>query len=287
VLAARFVQRPVRRVSSAARALGGGALDVRVPVKGRDELADLAASFNSMAERVSTSFTELSAKERQQRRFVADVSHDLRTPLASMVATVDALDHASPETRDRAARLLGTQTRRLARLVEDLMEISRFDAGSADFRPEPVELPELVADAIETAVPSADVRVRASGELTVTADPRRVHTIVRNLLANAAQHGSPPIEVSLVDDGAEVRVEVSDAGPGIPEDLMPILFDRFVRGDQARQAGEGSSGLGLSIARENALAHGGTLTAHNRTADDGHGAVFILTLPRRAASPPQ
>lgn len=160
------------------------------------------------------------------------------------------------------------------------MEISRFDAGSADFRPEPVDLPELVEDAIEASAPDAEVRVASAGRTTLVADPRRVHTIVSNLLVNAVRHGRAPVAVSI--DGTSddaVTLTVSDSGPGIPEDLLPILFDRFVRGDRARQETEGS-GLGLSIARENALVHGGALTAHN----DG-GAVFVLTLPRNAANP--
>ena len=276
---ARYVLRPVRRVASAARDLGDGAFTVRVPVKSRDDLADLAVSFNTMAQRVSESVGELRAKDRQQQRFVADVAHDLRTPIASLVATADTLDSTDPETRSRAARLVGTQARRLANLVEDLMEISRFDAGSADFRPELLDLPPLVADAIEVNVPGADVEVTSTGDTTVIADPRRVHTIVSNLLVNAVRHGRHPIAVSIGGASGSVTVTVSDSGPGIPEELLPILFDRFVRGDRARQETEGS-GLGLSIARENALVHGGELTAYN----DG-GAVFTLTLPRRAADP--
>lgn len=273
---ARYVQRPVRRVASAARDLGDGAFAVRVPVRGRDDLADLAASFNTMAQRVSESVAELRAKDRQQQRFVADVAHDLRTPIASLVATADTIDSADPRTRSRAARLLGTQARRLAKLVEDLMEISRFDAGSTDFRPELLDLPALVEDAIEVSVPGTEVEVTRTGDTTVVADPRRVHTIVGNLLVNAARHGRTPIAVSIGGTSGHVTIAVSDSGPGIPEDLLPIVFDRFARGDHARQETEGS-GLGLSIARENALIHGGELTAHN----DG-GAVFTLKLPRPA-----
>nr|WP_184906205.1 HAMP domain-containing sensor histidine kinase [Amycolatopsis umgeniensis] len=278
VVAALFtawnIQRPVRRVASAARDLGDGAFDVRVPVKGRDELAELAKSFNTMADRVGVAIEDLRAKDRQQQRFVADVAHDLRTPLASMVATVDTLDSATPETRTRATELLGTQTRRLARLVEDLMEISRFDAGSADFRPEPVELPELVEDAIEVSVPGAAVEVTSIGDTTVVADPRRVHTVVSNLLVNAVRHGRTPITVTLEGAADAVTIRVADSGPGVPGELLPILFDRFVRGDHARRATEGS-GLGLAIARENVLIHGGSLAVRN-----DRGAVFTVRLPR-------
>ena len=112
------------------------------------------------------------------------------------------------------------------------------------------------------------------GDVTVTADPRRIHTIVCNLLSNAFRHGASPITVTLDGTGDEVIVRVADSGPGVPDELLPILFDRFTRGDRARQATDGS-GLGLAIARENALVHKGSLTVHN----DG-GAVFTLTLPR-------
>ena len=267
LLIARRIRRPILSVAEAAKELGGGALGVRVPIKGRDEVADLARSFNAMAQRLGESIEELRAKDEQQRRFVADVAHDLRTPLSSMVAAVENL-----EPGNRSAELLQTQTRRLARLVEDLLEIASFDAGKAELRTEPVDLEALVADAREvTGVPATVVR---DGDVTVTADPRRIHTIVCNLLSNAFRHGASPITVTLDGTGDEVIVRVADSGPGVPDELLPILFDRFTRGDRARQATDGS-GLGLAIARENALVHKGSLTVHN----DG-GAVFTLTLPR-------
>ncbi|MFF1611327.1 sensor histidine kinase [Amycolatopsis sp. NPDC058278] len=271
-LIGRRIRRPIKALSAAADELGKGALGTRVPVKGRDEVAALAESFNTMAARLGESIEELHAKDRQQRRFVADVAHDLRTPLASMIATVDSLDHAEPATRTRAAEILGTQARRLAKLVEDLLEIARFDAGKADLRLAPVDLADLVADAAD--VTGVEAAVTASGDVTVVADPRRVHTVVANLLSNAVRHGAAPVTVALDGTGEDVVVRVADAGPGVPEDLLPLLFDRFTRGDHARQATEGS-GLGLAIARENVLAHGGSLTVHN----DG-GAVFTVRLPR-------
>jgi two-component system sensor histidine kinase MtrB len=274
LIAAKQIQRPVRAVANAARRLGQGDLGTRVPVRGRDELADLANSFNSMAHQVGDSFAELRAKDQQQRRFVADVAHDLRTPVAAMVAAADGLDHAA--THQRSARLLGVQARRLGRLVEDLLEISRFDAGVADFRPELVDLAHLWADAIEMV--AGDIALRPVGEMTVTGDPRRLHTIARNLLTNALSHGAPPVIVEL--DGSsptEVTVRVADSGPGIADDLLHLVFDRFVRGDRARAATEGS-GLGLAIAQENARTHRGLITATN-----ANGAVFTLTIPRHCA----
>ncbi|GAA3873487.1 HAMP domain-containing sensor histidine kinase [Saccharothrix violaceirubra] len=274
LFAARGIRRRVRTAALAARRLGDGELDTRLPVDGRDELADLAGSFNAMAERLGESIERLRLKDRQQRRFVADVAHDLRTPLASLIAAADGLHSDDEADRTRSAELLGSQTRRLGALVEDLLEISRFDAGAAEFRPEVVDLEALVADAVELSAPDVEVRTERVGDVAVFGDPRRLHTVVRNLVTNAVRHGGPPITVTIDGgDPDEVRVRVADKGPGLG-DLAPVAFDRFVRGDRSRRHTEGS-GLGLAIARENALLHGGRLEVH-----DEDGAVFTLTVPR-------
>jgi two-component system sensor histidine kinase MtrB len=269
LLAARRIQRRVRVAAGAARTLGSGALDTRLPVQGRDEFADLAGSFNSMAQRLGESIEELRRKDEQQRQFVADVAHDLRTPMAVLIAASDGLD--GPE-RDRSAELIGTQTRRLSALVEDLLEMSRFDAGAAEFRPEPVDLQALCVDVTEMV--GADIPVAADGDAVVTGDPRRLHTIVRNLVSNALHHGAPPITITI--DGAaehEVRVAIRDHGPGLPPELAAKVFDRFVRGDRSRRS-EGS-GLGLAIAYENAVLHGGRIDVSSPG-----GAEFTLVVPR-------
>ncbi|ALG06188.1 sensor histidine kinase [Kibdelosporangium phytohabitans] len=268
LIAAGRIHRPVRRVAEAAQRVGDGTFDVRVPVRGRDDLAGLAKSFNAMARR-------LREKDEQQRRFASDVAHDLRTPVASMVAAADSLKNPDPSVRDRSADLIGTQSRRLARLVEDLLEMSRFDAGALVLEPDRVELPELVADAVGLTAPNAGVTVASAGDTTVQADPRRLHTVVCNLLANAVHHGSEPITVTI--DGTHpdvVAIEIADSGPGIPAELQPILFDRFTRADSARRPSSGS-GLGLAIARENVLLHHGYISVANND-----GAVFTVTLPR-------
>jgi two-component system sensor histidine kinase MtrB len=270
LVAAGRIHRPVRRVAAAAQSVRDGTFDVRVPVGGRDELADLADSFNSMAER-------LQEKDEQQRRFFADVAHDLRTPVASMVAAADSLQDSDPAIRSRSAELLGAQSRRLAKLVEDLLEISRFDAGVLVLRPERVDLPALVADAVDLTAPDGQVTVHAEGDTTIQGDPRRLHTVVCNLLANAVHHGGEPITVTI--DGGDphvVTIKVADSGPGIPAELQPILFDRFTRGDRARRPSEGS-GLGLAIARENVLLHHGWISASTQD-----GTVFTVSLPRQA-----
>ncbi|SFI70962.1 two-component system, OmpR family, sensor histidine kinase MtrB [Amycolatopsis sacchari] len=277
LLAVRQIQRPVRAAAVAARRLGAGALDTRLPVHGRDELAELAGSFNLMAQRLGESIDELRRKDAQQRRFVADVAHDLRTPLASLAVLTDSLDSPDHPDRARSVELLGTQVRRLGALVEDLLEISRIDAGVAEFRPEPIDLAELVRDAIGMVSTGEEVALTATGDTTVEGDARRVHTIVRNLLSNAEHHGAPPVGVTI--DGTDphlVTVTVVDHGPGVPAHLAPVVFDRFVRGDRARSYTAGS-GLGLSIAQENAIMHGGRITVRDV---EGAGAAFTLTLPR-------
>lgn len=278
VLVAGRLQRPIRDAAAAARLLGDGELQTRLSARGKDELADLATSFNSMATRLGESIDELRAKDEQQRRFVADVAHDLRTPVAAMIAAVDSLDSQDETARGRSAALLGLQARRLGRLVEDLLEMSRFDAGAAELRPERCDLRELVADAIALSSDSAVVDTEFVGDALVTADPRRLHLVVYNLLTNAVRHGAEPIAVRV--DGTEperVTLRVSDGGQGIPSELMATVFERFTRGDRSRAATEGS-GLGLAIASENARLHGGELTVSN-----SDGAVFTLRLPRHVA----
>ncbi|MFD2417280.1 sensor histidine kinase [Amycolatopsis pigmentata] len=279
LLAARRIQRPVRAAAAAARQLGSGALETRLPVHGHDELAELAGSFNAMAQRLGQSIDELHRKEAQQRRFVADVAHDLRTPLASLVALADSLNNPDHHDRARSIELLGSQIRRLGVLVEDLLEISRIDAGVADFRPETLDLAELVADAAGMVPADSEVAISSVGDTTIQADPRRVHTIVRNLLSNAEHHGAPPVSVAIEGaDPEKVTVTVADSGPGIPDDLAPVVFDRFVRGDRARAYTEGS-GLGLAIASENATMHHGRITVRTTP---GAGAAFTVVLPRHA-----
>lgn len=206
---------------------------------------------------------------------LAVLAHELRTPVAAIVAAADSLYSPEPAVRERSAVLLTTQCRQLARLVEDLLEMSRLDVGVLELWPEPVDLAAVVADAIELTAPGVDVTVRAVGDPVVRGEPRRLHTVVRNLLANAAYHGAEPIGVTI--DGtrpAQLTITVKDSGPGIPEDLMPMVFDRFIRGDQTSHL-TGGSGLGLAIAKENVRLHHGQIEAGNDA-----GAEFTVTLPR-------
>lgn len=271
--------RPVRRLGGAARAVGAGDLSARAEVRGRHELADLARTFNDTVEALEATVTELRAMEAASRRFVADVSHELRTPLTSMLAMTDVLADEAADTDGGAAVLVADETRRLGRLVEHLIEISRFDAGAASLVLDDVNVPDAVAATLAARGWTGEVAAEGPGELFARLDPRRLDVIVANLAGNALKHGRPPVTVRYAPaarDGVPgVELVVADRGPGLPSDLLDTAFHRFVKADTARSRSDGS-GLGLSIARENAVLHGGALDVVNRL--DG-GAAFTLWLP--------
>jgi two-component system sensor histidine kinase MtrB len=215
-------------------------------------------------------------------RFVADVSHELRTPLSALTAVVEVLASATgdvdADTRE-AARLAVTETHRLVALVEDLIEVTRFDSGTAQLRREQVELVRAVRDSLHARGWSERVELVApDGEIWVALDRRRLDVIVANLVGNALRHGEPPVQVRVVASARRTFIEVRDGGPGLAEEVLPHVFERFYMDKTARSRGAGS-GLGLAIARENAHLHGGEVTAGNA---DGGGARFVLRLPRDA-----
>ncbi|MEV5706224.1 HAMP domain-containing sensor histidine kinase [Actinoallomurus sp. NPDC052274] len=274
-LLGRSVLRPLRRLARAARSLGKGHLAARVDVRGRDELADVARIFNESAASLQYTVGELRRLEATARRFAADVSHELRTPIAAMTAVTDMLEEDAarlPADTGTAARLVAEQTRRLGALVEDLLEISRMDAGTADLTLDDVPLAALVRECVTTRGWADRVVIEIPPGLRVRLDPRRFDVIIANLVANALRHGAPPVRVT-ARPGLEVRV--IDSGPGIPDDVLPYVFDRFFKADPARPAGKGT-GLGLSIAQANAALHGGRIEAGNAP---GGGAVFTVRIP--------
>jgi len=283
-LAARGLLRPLRETRNAAHRLEVGLLGTRLPEEGGDEFADLGHAFNRMAEALEKSIGDLRALEASHRRFVADVSHELRTPLTALTTAADVLESHRDGLDDagsRAARLLVRESHRLATLVEDLMEISRLDAGAAPMSWEPVDVAGLVGSAVATRGWGDQVEMRSTGAVTTVADPRRLDAVVANLIGNAQEHGRPPVRVLVTASAEEVVVVVDDAGPGIAPDHLDRIFDRFYKADPARPGGRGS-GLGLAIARENARMHGGDLTV---ASPPGSGATFTLRLPRRVAEP--
>ncbi len=279
--AARRVLGPVRRLARAAQQMSGGDLSVRVEPAGRDELAQLVTTFNTMASALQDKVGELEVMEARARRFAGDVSHELRTPLTAMTAVADILgdDTAAPVDGTAAARLVAQEIRHLNRLVEDLIEISRFDAGSAQLIAEDTDVAAAVQECLR-ARNWADACPEVPAGLTVRLDRRRFDVIVANLVGNALRHGAPPVTVRASIQagqagGSELVLEVHDHGPGLPAGAIGHVFDRFYKADSARARSEGS-GLGLAIAQENARLHGGRIDAAN---DPGGGAVFTVRLP--------
>ncbi|MFE6053596.1 ATP-binding protein [Kitasatospora sp. NPDC056446] len=282
--ASATVLRPVKRLGEAARRLGQGHLDTRLEVEGSDELADLARTFNRAAESLHEQVEELSAREAQSRRFVADMSHELRTPLTAMTAVTDILEDEAESLDpmiEPAVRLVVSETRRLSDLVENLMEVTRFDAGTARLVADEVDIADLIMSCIDGRAWYDAVELDAPRGILAVVDPRRLDVVFANLIGNALKHGGSPVRVRVRQTEGSVVVEVSDSGPGIPEDVLPHVFDRFYKADRGRARSEGS-GLGLSIAMANAQIHGGTITAANGEV----GAVFTLTLPVAPPPPP-
>jgi two-component system sensor histidine kinase MtrB len=284
LLAAGSVLRPVRDLRDTARQLAAGDLSARTPPQGADELAELTVTINEMAASLQTSMTAMQRMQADARRFAADVSHELRTPLSTLTAVMDVLSGVTaglePDAQESAALAI-TETHRLVRLVEDLMEVSRFDSGTAGLRVEDVEVVAAVRACLRTRSWLEQINLTAPEELWLPLDRRRLDVILANLVGNALRHGRPPVLVSITQSPEQMLITVIDHGPGLDEAVREHLFDRFFKADAARTRSPGS-GLGLAIALENARLHGGDITATN--ADDG-GARFVLRLPRNRRTP--
>jgi len=263
---------PLRRLIRATERIARGDLSHRVKVRTRDEIGQLAKAFNRMAEALERS-------EAARRNLLADVAHELRTPLTVIQGNLEAmLDGVFPTTPETLAPVY-EETLHLGALIEDLRLLTLAEAGHLPLHRQRVELSELVRGACEAIRPAAadegvEVKVETEPELWVDADPIRIRQVLGNLLANALRH-SPKggtIHVRAQRRGSEAWVSVRDEGPGIAEEDLPHIFERFYRADRAR-SGEGT-GLGLAIARELVRLHGGRIWAENE-----RGAVFTFTLP--------
>jgi signal transduction histidine kinase len=276
IVLARRTLVPVARASAAARSLAEGLLETRLPIERTDEFGAWAASFNEMADALEAKITALSEAQVRERRFTADVAHELRTPLTALVAEAsilaEQLGQMPPESR-RPAELLVGDVRRLADLVEDLMEISRLDAGQARLRDEDIDLSSLVKAVVRSR--RWDGRVSVDGDdVLLTSDGRRLERIVANLIGNALEHGGRDVGVRVGRDGLGAFVEVTDQGAGIRREDLPHVFDRFYKTDPSRATP--GSGLGLAIALENARLLGGDIDVWSEV---GTGTRFTLRLP--------
>lgn len=291
-LVTRQVVVPVRAASRTAVRLADGNLSERMPVRGTDDLARLATSFNAMAASLASQIRQLEDLSRVQQRFVSDVSHELRTPLTTIRMAADVVYEDREQLdapTERAVELLQNQLDRFEALLADLLEISRFDAGAAVLDDDRVDLVGLVQRAIEAAAPLAeraglDVRlVTAERDCIVTCDQRRVDRIVRNLLENAIEHGDlHGVDVRIARNDEAAAVTVRDFGVGLRPGESSLVFNRFWRADPARARTTGGTGLGLAISLEDARLHRGWLEAWG---EPGRGACFRLTLPLNRLAP--
>jgi two-component system sensor histidine kinase MtrB len=286
-LVTRWVVVPVARAAQGARKLSTGRLDERLAVRGQDEVAALATSFNEMAASLQEKMRELEELSQVQRQFVSDVSHELRTPLTTIRMAADLLFEAREQMDSAAARsaeLLQSQLGRFESLLGDLLEISRYDANAATLDAELVDVCDVVRQSADDAQQLAERR-GARIEFRLPAEPclvemdrRRVERILRNLLCNAVEHGEGrDVIVTAAADRDAVAVAVRDFGVGLAPGEEHLVFDRFWRADPARARTSGGTGLGLAIALEDARLHGGWLEAWGAPS---RGSVFRLTLPR-------
>jgi signal transduction histidine kinase len=279
VIAALLVARPIAvgvdRLRDSSTALAGGDLQARAPESGPAELADLARSFNEMAENLSRLFDA-------RRELVAWASHDLRTPIASLQAMLEAVEDGIAEPA-RYLPAMNEQVRTLGRLVDDLFELARIDAGVLTLELREAEVAELVDSCVrgiqaEALAKHVQVEARLNGGARARCAPDQVERVLYNLLTNALRHtpADGSVAVLLEPDSSEVRVVVEDSGEGMTPEAQARMFERFWRGDTARTSGQAGAGLGLAIARGLVEAHGGRIWAESRP--EG-GTRVSFTLP--------
>lgn len=266
----RHALRPLTAVAAAARNIAGGDLDTRLDPDTEPDLAELSVSFNHMAD-------ELAKRMERDRRFAADVSHELRSPLQTLSAAVSVIDRRRHDLDPKSAAAIGLITdelRRFQDLVNDLLELARGDRPA--YR-EPTDMRQLVTQAcLARNLPQDLLEVEPGTPDVWRVDPRRVEQAIGNLLDNAVRYGGGPIAVRLGRTGDGHVVEVDDAGPGVAYENREAIFDRFVRGPAANSRGDDDgTGIGLSIVAQHAAAHGGTVTVEDRP---GGGARFRMEL---------
>lgn len=290
-LATRLVVTPVRSAAHVSERLAAGNLDERMSVRGEDDIARLATSFNAMASSLQRQIGQLENLSHLQQRFTSDVSHELRTPLTTIRMAADMIhdsrgDFAAPVAR--SSELLSKELDRFEALLADLLEISRFDAGGMVLTRTPVSFAALCRDVIDmheqlAAKLGVKLILDAPNDVEAPIDRRRIERILRNLVSNAIEHAQgAPVVVILRSNATAVSVSVRDYGIGLKEGEAAKVFDRFWRADPARARTTGGTGLGLSISLEDARLHDGFLEAWGAA---GEGSCFRLTVPRQPGVP--
>jgi two-component system OmpR family sensor kinase len=276
--------RPLDRMADTADEIAAGDLSQRVDgADERTEVGRLGLALNTMLGRIQTAFDRQRASEDRLRRFVADASHELRTPITSIRGYAELFRRGAsvrPDDLERAMRRIEDEGARMGVLVDDLLLLARLDQGRPLERA-PVDLAAIVTDAVHdarAAAPDREISLSADGPVEVAGDELRLRQVVANLLDNARAHtpAGTPVSVRLSRDGESATLQVSDRGPGLSPAEAERIFERFYRGDSSRSRSSGGAGLGLSIASAIVEAHGGRITT---VSTPGEGATFVVTLP--------
>jgi signal transduction histidine kinase len=272
--ASRRVVHPLEQVAGAATRIAGGELGIRLPPTEDPDLLAIVASFNSMVDALAT-------RIERDARFVGDVSHELRSPLTSLVTSVEVLGARREELSDRGQQalvLIEAELERFRRMLDDLLELARVDGTSAEETGEPVSLSTLVREVLaRRGCPPGLLRTDAESDTTVRGDKSRLERAVTNLLDNADRHAGGAVGVRVERQDDSVLVLVDDAGPGVPPAERERVFERFARGPRTARRSMPGAGLGLAIVEETAAAHGGAAWASDSPAG---GARFTLAVPR-------
>ncbi len=288
-LLSRNFTRPLSALAEGARAFHNRQLSHRIPVSGNDEFSDLAVTMNEMADEVGAQIQALEDDAQRRRQVLADVAHELRSPVATLEAMTAALQDGlaeQPERRAEALAYMRDSTGRMKRLVNDLLEVARLDLHEIPLSRSPVDLRDIVEDAVNShraAAEQAGLRFAPFADdeaVMVEADALRLSQVVDNLVENAISYAGSGTEIRVSVTREPPGIVVEDNGVGIPAQHLPFVFDPFYRADQARTPGENHSGLGLRIARGLMDAHGGTLELESA---EGKGTRAVLTLPRGTA----
>ncbi len=286
--AASSLTQRIGQLRHAAHAIAGGNFSTRVDVKGHDELAELAITFNQMAAQLEASARRQKQLDQMRRDLIAWASHDLRTPLTSMRVVIEALADGvieDAEARQQYVATLQADMRSMSHMLDELFELAQIDAGGLKLERLPASLRDLVSDVLTRMRPVAEARrVTLDGQVDPAVDPiaidsQKIERALINLLSNAIRHTPPNgrVEVKAHRVDQRVCIQVIDTGEGIAPNDLPYVFDRFYRGDQSRSRATGGAGLGLAIAKGIIEAHHGTIRVQSEI---GRGTTFDIALPR-------
>lgn len=289
-LLGRRYAKPLMQLSKGAEAFHAGKFDYRIPSSGQDEFTEVAHVMNDMAEKVAEQISNLEQEAERRRRFLADIAHELRSPVTTMRTMAGALKDGvaeQPERRERAVTALVGTSERLLRLVQDLMELAKLDLNELPLNKAEINLCELIQNLLQYHQEEAFAAgililpFQCDESVNIKVDPDRITQVLDNIIGNAISYAGKGARLSVTLTNEDpIHIVINDTGKGIRSQDLPYIFESFYRADQARTPGEAHSGLGLSIARKLTEAHGGTLTI---SSEEGKGTEVDIHLPKEVS----